>query len=110
MVPPSMFLGDREERIIIRWIRTEKALFFKKERSSPPSLKPVPENSVSQSLTAAERREVEECTKIFENIENIDAYVDEEDDFNDLPNFSVRFDFLSSYLKEAQCRRDSQLQ
>ena len=71
VVPLSMFLGDRYESTIIQWLQTEKALFFKKERSSPSLLKPLPENSVSQSLTAAERREVEECTKIFENMKKL---------------------------------------
>ena len=52
---------------------------------------------------------MEECTKIFENMEKIDAYVVEKEDFNDLPNFNVGFHFLSCNLKEAQCRRDSQL-
>ena len=49
-------------------------------------------------LTAEERQKVEECTKIFQQMNQLDeqdtADIDSDSD-TELPNFSLEFDFLS---------------
>lgn len=91
VVPPYMFLGDHEEAKIVQWLTKDKASFFKQQRASvQPSKTPV--------LTAEERQEVEECTKIFQQMNQLDeqdtADIDSDSD-TELPNFSLEFDFLS---------------
>ena len=65
VVPAYMFLGDHEEAKIVQWLTKDKASFFKQQRASvQPSKTPV--------LTAEERQEVEECTKIFQQMNQLD--------------------------------------
>lgn len=97
-IPPWNFLGDEEEIKIIRCLSGDKGRFLRQCRRSMQNM--VPSTTAATSLTAQEKREVQECMKIFENdliahemdtIEGEDSACDHE-----LPNFSLNFDFLTN--------------
>ena len=91
LVPPSQFLGDREEDMIIQWLKKDKALFFQEQRPTPDSREP----SERPTLTPYEQSEIKECSRIFAQFEEDDpTWIDIEDGI-DLPNFSIGFDFLN---------------
>lgn len=95
VVPPWAFLGDNEERKIIHWLKKNRASFFRQRRSTHSTKEWKPLRSPRPgALTEVEEKEVEECTKIFLELEDdYDAEMDM-DMFDDFPNFSFGFDFL----------------
>ena len=55
MVRPTMFHGDKEERAIVEWLNTEKASFYKTQRSSRKASTTI--HNPSRNLTQEEERE-----------------------------------------------------
>ena len=89
VVPPSQFLGDREENEIIQWLRKDKAAFFKEQRSSGESSASNGSVHLCRTLTPSEKKEVEECSRSFAEVLDEDMSDDVE-----LPSFNVGLDFL----------------
>lgn len=89
MVPPSQFLGDT-----IQWLRKDKAAFFKQQCSSSESSASNRSLHLCRTLTPYERQEVEECSRMFAQLDKDEVFdKDMSDDF-ELPSFNNRVDFL----------------
>lgn len=72
VVPPSYFLGDKEDALIIQWLKSDKAVFLRQQRltgKEEPSPKPF-----HMVLTPSETREVYECTRIFQQLDEVDRW------------------------------------
>lgn len=75
MVPPTMFHGDKEERAIVEWLNTEKASFYKTQRSSRKASTTI--HNPSRNLTQEEERAIQDSTEVFKQLLN--GEIDEED-------------------------------
>ncbi len=96
VVPPWRFLGDNEEREIINWLKKDRASFLKRRRSTHQTKEWKPlRRTRPDTLTEIEEREVEECTKLFLELENENDAEMDLDTFDNFPNFSLGFDFLN---------------
>lgn len=94
VVPPSQFLGDREENEIIQWLRKDKAAFFKQQRSSGESSASNRSLHLCRTLTPYEKQEVEECSRIFAQWDKDEVFDEDMSDDVELPSFNVGLDFL----------------
>lgn len=93
MVPPTMFLGDKEEIAIVKWLKSEKASFLKSQRYYRKASSTM--HTPTSNLTQEEEREVQYTTEIFEQLLNGEIQEQDIDDDTELPNFSLGFDFMA---------------
>ena len=72
VVPPSYFLGDKEDALIIQWLKSDKMVFLRQQRLiAKEESSPRPFHMV---LTPSETREVYECTRIFQQLDEVDRW------------------------------------
>jgi len=92
MDPPT-FLGDKEERAMVEWLKTEKASFITTQRSSRKASTMI--HNPSNNLTQEEEQEIQDSTEVFKQLLN--GEIDEKDieDDTESPNFSLGFDFMA---------------
>ena len=91
IVPPWNFLGDTQEATIVQWLSSNKGTFLRDCRS-----RNIQKQEMPPTLTEKEKIEVQECTKIFEQLPV--CYQEETTQLEqecEMPNFSLGFDFLS---------------
>lgn len=93
MVPPTMFLGDKEEMTIVKWLKAEKAAFFTTQRS--PRKPRTTIHTPTRTLTQEEEREIQYTTEVFNQLLNGEIYEEDIEDDTELPNFSLGFDFMA---------------
>ena len=94
MVPPSQFLGVREENEIIQWLRKDKVAFFKQQRSSGENSASYGSVHLCRTLKPYEKKEVEECSRIFAQLDKDEVFDEDISDDVELPSFNVGLDFL----------------
>ena len=96
VVPPSNFLGDSEEERILQWLIKDKVSFFRQQSSHVRKLSRKPATTL-EPLTEYEKEEVEECSKLFEQLQDVETMADDKDSVTELelPNFSLDLDFRS---------------
>ena len=68
VVPPSYFLGDKEDALIIQWLKSDKAVFLRQQRLTAKE-EPLPK-PFHMVLTPSETREVYECTRIVQQLDD----------------------------------------
>lgn len=93
VVPPTMFLGDKEEMTIVKWLKAEKAAFFTTQRS--PRKPRTTIHTPTRTLTQEEEREIQYTTEVFNQLLNGEIYEEDIEDDTELPNFSLGFDFMA---------------
>jgi len=90
-VPPGEFLGE-EEVIVILWFSKDKGKFL---RGQQPAT-----NFTTQHLTEEEKKEIEICSQIFEQLDDIDEelclQITSAKSDTELPTFDLGFNFLSA--------------
>jgi len=91
VVPPWNFLGDKEETAIVQWLSRDKGRFLRNSRLSKNQTLTMP-----PTLTERDRREIQECMKIFEQQPEYEQFETIQLANNcEMPNFNLGFDFLS---------------
>lgn len=89
-VPPSEFLGEKEEPKVLQWFIKDKGNFLS---GQPPTT-----NLSKQQLTEDERKEIDTCLHIFEQLEEFDEerclQINSPNNCNELPTFDLGFKFL----------------
>jgi len=94
VVPPWNFLGDKEETTIVQWLSRDKGKFLRQSRSSKNQKLKMP-----PALTEGDRREIQECMKIFEEQPEYEQFETVQVANNsEMPNFNLGFDFLSEMV------------
>ena len=86
-VPPSEFLGDKEERQILQWFITHKGEFLKEQYALP--------NLQRNHLSDAELKKVEACPDVFKQQQDHDEELSAQINDVELRSFSLRFNFLA---------------
>lgn len=86
-VPPSEVLGDKEKCQILQWFITHKGKFLR-EQSTLSNLN-------GMNLSDAELKEVEACSKVFEQQQDHDVELSAQINDVELPSFNLGFTFLS---------------
>ena len=89
-VPPSEFLGEREECKVIQWFSRDKGKFLRNQQA--------PTNFSPHHLTEVQKQEIEICSQIFEQLDDIDEelclQINSTESDTELPTFDLGFDFL----------------
>ena len=70
-----MFHGDKEDRVIVKWLNTKKASFYKTQRSSRKASTTI--HNPWRNLTQEEEGEIQDSTEVFKQLLN--GEIDEED-------------------------------
>lgn len=70
-----MFHGDKEDRVIVKWLNTKKASFYKTQRSSRKASTTI--HNPWRNLTQEEEREIQDSTEELKQLMN--GEIDEED-------------------------------
>lgn len=86
-VPPSEVLGDKEECQILQWFITHKGKFLREQNTLS--------NLNGMNLSDAELKEVEACSKVFEQQQDHDVELSAQINDVELPSFNLGFTFLS---------------
>lgn len=90
LVPPSEFLGEKEELKVLQWLTKDKGKFL---RGQPPT-----SNFSKQQLTEDERKEIDTCLHIFEQLEEFDEelcrQINSTNNCIEQPTFDFGFKFL----------------
>lgn len=86
MISPYQFLGDEEEHII-KWMVSNKGQFLLEQFNSRNHLHNLIPSQTT--LTQEERKEVDACIKIFEQIIQEESDSDHLDDELELPRFDL---------------------
>ena len=89
-VPPSEFLGEKEEFKVIQWFSKDKGKFLRDQQATT--------NFSAQHLTEEQKKEIEICSQIFEQLDDIDEelclQINSTKSDTELPTFDLGFNLL----------------
>ena len=93
-VPPSEFMGDKEERQSLQWFIIHKGEFLKEQY--------MLSNLQRKHLSDAELKEVEACSDVFKQQQDHDEELSAQINDAELSSFSLRFNIL---LDIEECKK-----